>query len=141
MPTGGRILYTGHSLGAALATLAAALHRPAYLYTFGSPRVGDAEFAASMYGIDHARYVDCCDLVAKVPPETVGYLHVGTLRYIDRHGTILYTPSERTKVDDQLEASAEYLVRYAPFWGNVLARQGADHAPINYLSAVMGLRP
>lgn len=141
VPSDARVLYTGHSLGAALATLAAALHRPTYLYTFGSPRVGDAEFVASIFGIDHERYVDCCDLVAKVPPDDLGYLHVDFLRYIDRHGRVLPSPSEQAMTHDQLQASAEYLYKYAPFSGNVLARQGADHAPINYVSAVMGLRP
>ena len=63
-----RMLYTGHSLGAALATLSAALHRPDALYTFGSPRVGDAAFAASMAGLSHERYVDCSDVVCRIPP-------------------------------------------------------------------------
>src|SRR2546430_3865218 len=39
--------------------------------------------------VDHGRYVDCCDLVTRVPPEFLGYVHVGALRYIDRNGTVL----------------------------------------------------
>lgn len=59
------ILFTGHSLGGALATLAASNSRPQTLYTYGSPRVGDSEFCRSLDGLDIHRYVDCCDLVCQ----------------------------------------------------------------------------
>jgi triacylglycerol lipase len=144
IPAGTRPLFTGHSLGAAFATLAAALHGPDYLYTFGSPRVGDKDFAASIQGLNHSRYVDCCDLVAKVPPTElmgieVGYEHVGVLHYIDRHGAVMLSPPDESIEDDQHEASWTY-DKYAVVKGNVPARILADHAPINYVSAVMGLR-
>ncbi|MGH3767596.1 MAG: lipase family protein [Pseudonocardiaceae bacterium] len=140
IPAGARALFTGHSLGGAFATLAAGLHRPEHLYTFGSPRVGDQEFAMSMQGGSHTRYVDCCDLVAKVPPRTLlGYEHVGLLHYIDRHGKIEVSPTDDTIDDDQREASSAY-DKYAVLRGNVPARTLADHAPINYVSAVMGVR-
>jgi pimeloyl-ACP methyl ester carboxylesterase len=68
--TGAReIAFTGHSLGAALATLAAVERGAgARLVTFGSPRIGDAAFAALCSGIAHTRVVGCCDLVTRVPP-------------------------------------------------------------------------
>jgi pimeloyl-ACP methyl ester carboxylesterase len=71
----GTLLVTGHSLGAALATLAAAEHvaRTPTLITFGSPRVGDEAFASLLDGLKEQRkihrFVDCCDLVTRVPPE------------------------------------------------------------------------
>lgn len=71
-PASGTLLLTGHSLGAALATLAAIDLAPAALVTFGSPRVGDAAFGAHLQPLAAAgrvrRYAGCCDLIARVPP-------------------------------------------------------------------------
>src|SRR5215475_1766357 len=64
----GRLLFTGHSLGAAMATLLASIKRPDFLYTFGSPRVGDAEFVSTLRGTSNRRFVDCCDIVTLIPP-------------------------------------------------------------------------
>lgn len=135
-----RILVTGHSLGAALATLTASRMPSSHLYTFGSCRVGDASFAQAMQTVNHIRFVDCCDLVTRVPPEEAGYVHVGALRYIDRNGQILESPSEDAINADRLKAAAWYLVRHAFLPGTVFTRDLADHAPINYVSGVMGLR-
>lgn len=74
-----RVLLTGHSLGAALATLTASWIPNASLYTFGSPRVGDDEFAGCMRSVKHYRYVDCCDLITRVPPEKLVIFNINTL--------------------------------------------------------------
>lgn len=65
----GPLVITGHSLGAALATLAASdfKNRAPKLVTFGSPRVGDAAFASLFAGQQVTRYVDCADIVPRVP--------------------------------------------------------------------------
>jgi hypothetical protein len=138
-----RVLLTGHSLGAALATLAASVltHPNAHLHTFGSPRVGDADFAASMQAIDHSRYVNCSDIVTRVPPDQLGYVHVGTLRYINRNGQMPNAISEADITLDRIEGAASYLLRYAFLKGTLFTREMADHTPINYVSAVMALRP
>ena len=68
----GDFLITGHSLGAGLATLAAADHasRNPELITFGSPRVGDRAFANLLPDPKRVhRFRDCCDLVTRIPPE------------------------------------------------------------------------
>jgi hypothetical protein len=130
-----RLLYTGHSLGAALATLLASQRRPGALYTFGSPLVGDADFVSTLRGLDCRRYVDCCDLVTRVPPELLGYAHVGSPYYIDRSGAVTFNPGDASRVADQLGAREEYLVQYAWKDGSVPIRDLADHAPINYVSA------
>ena len=136
-----RMLLTGHSLGAALATLAASVFQPGHLYTFGSPLVGDEDFQRSMHDVDHSRYVDCCDMVTRVPPGFLGYVHVGALRYIDQHGSVLGVPPDSAIETDRREASRSYLFKYAFRPGTVPTRGLADHAPINYVSAIMGLRP
>lgn len=68
----GQLLITGHSLGAALATLAAADHRGKNptLITFGSPRAGDEGFGGRLGGITCRRFVNCCDVVTRIPPES-----------------------------------------------------------------------
>lgn len=67
------VWFTGHSLGAAIATLAAAQwwkpDRRVTLYTFGSPRVGDAPFVGVYRSaFPTHRFVHGKDIVARVPP-------------------------------------------------------------------------
>jgi hypothetical protein len=85
------VWFTGHSLGAALATLAAAKFEPTVgLCTVGSPRVGDADFVAALearMGPRIARYVADADIVTHVPPP-LPYRHVGDLRHIGHEGSI-----------------------------------------------------
>lgn len=87
---------TGHSLGAALATLATAYlrkdDRPVYgLYTFGQPRTGDREFA-DRFNLDFQRrsfrFVNKEDIVTRVPLRAMNYSHVGTFLYLDSEGNI-----------------------------------------------------
>jgi triacylglycerol lipase len=75
----GSLLITGHSLGAALATLAAVDAKPEKLITFGSPLVGDPEFSKLLNGTQVHRFVDCCDVVARVPPARFDQPHLLTL--------------------------------------------------------------
>ncbi len=71
--------FTGHSLGAALASLAWKRYTSLgnsvpHLYTFGSPRVGDGDFGKGFR--QTYRFVNNNDIVTKVPPP-LGYQHVG----------------------------------------------------------------
>src|SRR5207249_4492483 len=82
---GQKLWLTGHSLGGALATLAAAhLGRDAVqgLYTYGCPRVGDVKFTSVLPEASHFRFVHRRDWVVEQPPEFLGYVHAGTLRQV-----------------------------------------------------------
>lgn len=87
---GQTLWFTGHSLGAALATLAVsrlilAEDKPVGgLYTFGSPRVGDRIFAQNFnnqFKGQSFRFVNQTDIVTRLPPRQAGYSHAGTFLY------------------------------------------------------------
>lgn len=136
-PDTNKLILTGHSLGAALATLAATLWRPAWLVTLGSPRVGDAAFAATVSATHVVRLVDCCDAVTEVPPESGGYVHVTSKTYLTRDAQTIEDPMQSLVTSDRERARVDYLLRYAwQFWRNVPLRGLADHAPVNYVRAL-----
>ncbi len=141
-----KVLFTGHSLGAAMATLASSLRAPNSLYTFGSPRVGDQAFVDLLKGLDNHRYVDCCDLVARLPPEEIlgkkYYAHVGDLYYINHNRTVQrLDPKDPSIGPDQTQAEEDYLKHYAWRIGDIALRPLADHAPVNYVWPVTAATP
>ena len=138
-----RFLFTGHSLGAAMATLALSLHKPGALYTIGSPRVGDQAFADLLQGLDNHRYVDCCDLVTRVPPEVLGYAHIpGKIYYIDFNRNVQQIDPNDPYIDrDRTTAEEDYLKNYSWRIGDVALRPLADHAPVNYVLLVTAATP
>ena len=89
-----RLVITGHSLGAGLATLAAsrlvaANHAVGDVYTYGSPRVGLRDFAAAYtaaLGASTYRVINHIDVVTRVPLLVQSYRHVGHRMYFDGAG-------------------------------------------------------
>jgi triacylglycerol lipase len=87
------VWFSGHSLGGALATLAAdRFPTTAGVCTIGSPRVGDRAFAAAFdarFGDRAVRYVNDADIVTHVPTSfPLPYAHVGRLRQITPDGRV-----------------------------------------------------
>jgi hypothetical protein len=127
----GPLFYTGHSLGAALATLAAARKPPQAVYAFGSPRVGNKEFLATLGPTKVYRVVHSRDLVATAPPARLGFDHCEELRYITRDGRVLLNPT-----NEHTDPHRPFSLH--PDWHlDRLVRppeEMADHAPINYVT-------
>jgi hypothetical protein len=132
-PDPGRLVLTGHSLGAALATLAASVLQPGLTVTLGSPRVGDRAFAATVT-TELIRIVDCCDAVTDLPPP-IRYCHVGPTTYVTHDGRQIAEPTAAFVRTDRLLGRTQYSLRYAWKKGSVMVRDFADHAPINYARA------
>ena len=101
------IYFTGHSLGAALATIAVTRFEGnnCALYTIGSPRVGDDTFVREVLQKTRLvfRFVNGQDIVTQIPPEVPlqhYFHHVGAEKYIDRNGIVRDHPSELDKLTD-----------------------------------------
>jgi triacylglycerol lipase len=108
---------TGHSLGGAMATIAASRLKDSVeaLYTYGSPRAGTRSFVKS-FNVPHYRHVNNNDIVPSVPFAFLGYRHHGTLRYINFYGNIRkMTPWQRIK--DKWRGRTAALKKGQPFDG------------------------
>jgi hypothetical protein len=120
---------TGHSLGAALATIATQYlernhlirDRIAACYTFGSPRVGnnefDREFKSAIY-----RVVNTTDIVTVIPLLAMGYIHIGDVRFLDRKEGLY---SRRVPI---LQRAYFFLASIFRLFGPLVG----DHAIVNY---------
>jgi triacylglycerol lipase len=138
----GRDLWvTGHDLGGALAVLAAARLQEQgtnveAVYTFGAPRVGNFSFYEAYQPITY-RLVNNNDVIPHVPAEVVPvlgfhyytYKHVGTLKYLDRHGLLGDGASDWSAKKQMMR---EQLVRL----GQPPTQWFQDHLLGSYISAL-----
>lgn len=135
------IFFTGHSLGGALATLAAAMYeKRCQLYTFGSPLVGDEEFSAALRNAASYRIVNNRDIVTTVPPAVPpceSFRHIPKLHYITHEGKILDEPSPEAVAKDRMKR--DHVNFLGVDWEIHFNFRGApeplaDHAPVNYVA-------
>jgi hypothetical protein len=102
------IFITGHSLGGALAILgaiySAQLKMPLHsVYTFGQPRVGNAEFKSVYDALNIGpsgmlrertfRFVNQEDIVPRVPGLLAGYRHCGLRLFFSTFGALELNPT------------------------------------------------
>lgn len=74
---GRRLYVTGHSLGGAMAVIAAMLFPFDALVTFGQPMAGTDIAPAIAPGVRYLRVVNGADNVTTLPPAVLGYNHAG----------------------------------------------------------------
>lgn len=121
---------TGHSLGAAMATIAARRmqSKVTALVTFGSPRVGDKDFVDGLKVL-HYRVQNNCDDVTKVPPRLMGFRHHGMHKYMNYHGQFRnFNPWQQVK---------DMLLSRVAGWKDGEHFLGAkDHLMANYIAAL-----
>lgn len=111
-----RLWFTGHGMGAALATLAAVDFQPAALYTFGSPRVFLSR-SGRRWRIPAWRVVNRMDLVAGLPPPW-------RFRHVGRH--VLLLPRTRILIEPHWWNRLPALFTQS-VWLTQLLRTGLKH--------------
>jgi hypothetical protein len=131
--------FTGHSLGAPLAVLAAQRFGNVHgLYTYGSPRVGDLDFKNG-FPLKIHRFVNNNDIVTKILPPGL-YHHVGDLKYIDSLGFIHedYDPWKGAVSGIQSEISSflDSLGKMGTGLEILIPEAIVDHVPIFYATYI-----
>lgn len=132
-----RLWYTGYSLGAAMAQLAALRRKPYAVYVFGSPRVGNFGFAQALHDVPVYRYNRCGDLIAWLPPRYLGYRDAGREFFIGSTGQPVSNATTWLKLRDRLYGSFRFY-RHRPWGtpGTLFFYPMAEHAIGNYTHAL-----
>lgn len=116
---------TGHSLGGALATIAAVQLGIKFkeVVVFGAPRVFGSNNEINLSNYNVIRYVNKADIVCRVP--TIGYAHSGDCYFIDNEGKLKINPSNS-------------YMNLKGFWK--VWRWWKDHSIVEYLKGIKRLK-
>ena len=146
-PDRGPLVFTGHSLGGAFATMAAAASpvRPDLLVTFGSPRVGNPAFVDCLDGIPIHRIVNHHDIVSLVPAldPKLGerdFRHAGDLAFLGKlPGTFHAVSGPENPESPEWESPAPAQLLKASLGQKDPPDWAIDHAPANYAAKLRAL--
>jgi triacylglycerol lipase len=128
--SGKPLFVTGHSLGGALAALAAKYCAsrgvtPFAVYTFGMPRVGGERFAreynSSYLGAITYRLVHGDDIIPRVPPSQLGYRHVGRVLQCATEGKFASPANLSAVGSDEPSLASSILGGIGGYAANILA--------------------
>lgn len=150
-----KVILTGHSLGGALATIAAAEWEGKYpitaIYTFGQPAVGRKNFQQFMntFSGRFFRTVNDDDIVPKVPPS---YRHVGKLKKLGSKGEVIteaISSTEEQQSTNETMSESEFQILqdyYTNNNGDEVSPQlegflpsFSDHSSIQYMKKIISL--
>ena len=124
-----KLVITGHSLGAAMATICTsrfhALGANQVLYTYGCPRTGNKEWGEQFKDIEAYRFVNNNDIVPQVPP--FGYYHhIGELYYMSYTNKISNNMSYFQRLKDKLRGRCRAWSKFQ-FFDNLYDHLGAHY--------------
>lgn len=133
----GPLIFTGHSLGAALATMAAVQRPPDSLYTFGSPRVGNTAFRDQLGPARHFRVTNHHDIVTLLPHSVdkispFDFHHCGQFVYLDENAGIQHNPTPEALVNENWMPDMPLTYLASCFKGPHPPECIQDHSPIEY---------
>lgn len=130
---------TGHSLGAAMATLMAKRfvseplgHSVEGLFTYGSPRVGDRTYINSFNNkIIHHRWVNDGDIVTKVP-FSPWYFHCGKKHGITQSGLVTKNIENKRKITNIIKL----VLSFGTGIFSMISKDAASHSSELYVQRI-----
>jgi triacylglycerol lipase len=139
------LFLAGHSLGGALAVLASArIERETTLYTFGAPRIGDAEFVGALSPRPRYRVINEHDIVCQMPPSPP-FRHVGDAHLVTKDAEHLVGAAAELSFADRLRRNMQGRIpgllgqvgRGRAFRRELMQENViSDHAPASYSARI-----